>query len=405
MSEENFDVVILGGGLAGLSTAVYLAENTHLSIGLVDMRNPGSNRTIRSVYQDSVQKFGLEDAVIRNYHSFIFHSISGTYLKFDYGNRISCAVDYSKACQILCSRAHSRGVEFRKERAISLLQATPEPREQIGLGLVGNSTIMAQVLVDASGPSQWAARQLGIRKSRYFSCCYGERLKGCPIDDYSAFRFLTPHKVYGNGGGWFYPLEEGVASFGYSIVVPCNQVNRDTFLRYQSAKKEFPPYSTWFAQAQREFVEGGMIPVGRIGQFCNDRLICVGDAAGQANSWSVEGCRPALENGQTAGQVIQLAFEKKRFDRDFLSIFETRWDKKNRERFWRTESVSEITWSRTEKQWEKFLKAYQTFTPEQQYWQLRENRVGWLWQVYALGGYARRQLVKRLRLFMKRKTS
>jgi flavin-dependent dehydrogenase len=405
MSAENFDIVILGGGLAGLSTAVYLAENTHLSIGLVDMRNPGSNHTIRSVYQDSIEKFGLEDAVLRNYQSFIFHSIFGTYLKFDYENRISCAVDYSKACQILCTRARSNGVEFRKERALSLLRASHEPKKRIGLQLSGNSTIMAQVLVDASGPSQWAARQLGIRPSRSFSCCYGERLRGCPIDDYSAFRFLTPHRVYGNGGGWFYPLEEGVASFGYSIVVPHGQMNRGTAFRYQSAKKEFPPYSTWFAQAKREFVEGGMIPIGRIGQFCNDRLICVGDAAGQANSWSVEGCRPALENGLTAGQVIQMAFVKNRFDRETLSIFEEKWNKENRERFWRTESVSEITWNRTEKEWEKFLKAYQTFTPEQQYWQLRENRVSWLWQVYALGGYARRQMVNWLGLFIKGNTS
>lgn len=392
MSLERFDVTILGGGLAGLSTAVALAASTRLSIALVEMRAspPGG---ARAVYNDTIRQFGLQAAVLRAYTGMAYRSASGTTAYFDYGPETSLsALDYRLACRILLRRALDGGLEPRQARAVALDTSGP-PR----LLLAGGSQIETRVLVDASGPAQWTARQMGVRRSQHASLCYGEHLTGCALEEPHVFAFLAPNRRYGNGGGWFYPLEDGAASFGYSLVTPTGQQTRAIAGQYHAAKTEFQPYARQVRAAQVESVEGGAVPLGRVGRFCDDGILRVGDAGGQANAWSVEGCRPALENGLLAAQVIASAFAANRFDRAALSAFERAWLSDNRERFWRTESAADVVWNRPDARWEHFLRRYARYSGAAQYWQLRENRANLFEQIYSYLGFARRQTLRWLR--------
>lgn len=393
MSAERFDVLILGGGLAGLSTALALTCATRLNVALVEMR-VRSSPTIRAVYNDTIEKFGLQAAVRQPYTAMAFHSAGGSSARFDYGETESLsALDYAHACALLRQRAVENGLILRPGRALRLVTNAGAAR----LLLAGGAELESQVLVDASGPAQWSARQLGVRRSCYVSRCYGERLAGCRVAQPQTFAFLVQHPRFGNGGGWFYPLGEDTVSAGYSLVTPIGLAPRDTAWRWAAARAEFPFLTPQLTGARCESIEGGAIPIGRVGHFCDDRILRVGDAAGQANPWSVEGCRPALENGRLAAQTIQHAFSTNRFDRTALQPYEEAWEQDNRERFWRTHSVAEITWGRSEAEWERFLRAYARLSPARQYQHLRENRAGFLGQIYSWLGYARRGSLQWLR--------
>ena len=265
------------------------------------------------------------------------------------------------------------------------------------LRLADGMELQAAILVDASGAAQWTARQMGGRGSTYISRCYGQRLTGCAVEEPQTFAFLAPHQRFGNGGGWLYPLGEGALSAGYSLVTPAQQAPRDTAWRWAAARADFPLLARQMTGAAQVSVEGGAIPVGRVERFCDDRILRVGDAAGQANPWSVEGCRPALENGVLAAQVIAYAFRSNNFERAVLDRFEIAWKKDNRERFWRTASVAELHWGRSDADWEHFLRRYGQIPPARQYIDLRENRTNIFGQVYSWLGFARRRSLKWLR--------
>ncbi len=400
---EKADVVIVGGGMAGLSTAAVLCAESNLKVALLEKNAIGSNQAVRAVFKEAVEEFGLEGSVLQKYTGFIWHSPLGAYAKFDYKSVELLALDYQEACHILCDRACSCGLTTYPVRAVGWSPQYPDPQKPVVVHLGNGASIQTEILVDAAGTSQWAARHLQIKLSPLYSICHGELIKGCHVEDEQYFRFLGPNSVYGNGGGWMYPAGEATMSIGYSVVVSHPHLERTNLVSgYVSAKREFYPYAEWVKGGIRERIEGGIVPVGRIGRFVTNRIMIVGDAAGQAHPWTVEGCRPSLYNGRLAANAILHAFETKHFDHQTLSVYEREWSKVNRERFWRSKSVADITWERSDEGWDQVISATKKLPPEMQLRIMRDNPASPFQKIYAMGGYARRQAVKWFREKYKR---
>lgn len=395
---DRVDIVIVGAGMAGLSAATTLCAESNLKVMLVEEKQIGSNQGIRAVFAGAIGEFGLEESILQEYTSFAFHSPLGALASFEYQKTELVGLDYSDACEILFKRAIGNGLTFLKGKALAWHPEIPDPTRPLIVDLADGHKIETEVIIDASGFSQWGARHLRIRPSPYFSICYGELLSDCVIESPCTFRFLGPNTRYGNGGGWLYPSGESLLSIGYSVVVKEKLADLTSVARgYVAAKEQFQPYADWVRKGVRERVEGGIVPVGRIGEFTSDRIVIVGDAAGQAFPWSVEGCRPCLINGRLSARVVLNAFSKGRFDKTTLSGFEREWSKSNRERFWRTASVADLTWARSEQEWNRLIRFSQRMSPQQQLINLRDNHASLFQQLYAVGGYGRRQFVKRMR--------
>ncbi len=395
---EKADVVIVGGGVAGLAVALTLCSESNLDVVLVEERSVGSNRAVPAVFQEVIGEFGLEDSVLRYYTQFAFCSPLGPVARFDYRWEALAALDYRRACQVLYEQAAVHGLELRRVRAVNWSPATPDPLQPLFVHLDDGSTIQTQVLIDASGQAQWAARQLQIRLSPYHSICHGELLTNCSIEDTFTLWFLAADGQYGNGGGWFYPVGEDSASMGYAIIAREPHQPEASSVGYKAAKQGFRPFADWVREGVTRRMEGGVIPVGRIGRFVDHRVLIVGNAAGQANPWCMMGVNAALENGRLCAQGVLRAFARQRFDRSMLAEYERRWSRSNRERFWRATSVIEpVFLERSADEWARFIAAYREWTPEQQLRQLRDNRASLFQQAYAVGGYVRRQLVKWIR--------
>jgi digeranylgeranylglycerophospholipid reductase len=396
---EKADIVIVGGGIAGLAVAVTLCSGSTLDVVLVEKRGIGANKTTPVVFPETIKEFGLSDSIYQYYSRYVFHSPLGAMARFDYQRNALASLNYRKACIILYEQAASNGLELCQAKAVNWSPAIPEPAHPLLINLDNGDNLQTQVLIDASGQAQWAAKQLRIRLSPCYSVCYGEFLTGCSFEDSSTFRLLAPNRRYGTGGGWFYPIGVDSASVGYAILVrePC-QADKNLAAGYRAAKQEFQPYADWVKEGVRQQVEGGIIPVGRIGRFVDHRILIVGDAAGQANPWLMMGTNPGLNNGRLCAQVVLRAFAKKRFDRSMLSLYERQWAKSNRGPFWRAASTIEpVLMEQTDEGWDQFVAASQSLSPEQQLRQMRDNHASVFQKVYAVVGYARRQFVRWVR--------
>ncbi len=395
---DKIDVLIVGGGITGLSVAVTLCVESKLAIALVEKKSIGANSTTPVVFPELLHNMGLGDCLLQDYNTYVLQSPLGSLARYEYNHRALASLNYQKASLTLFEKASNNGLRFINDKAVDWSPIIPEPEKSIVVNLESGLRIKSQVLIDASGYIQWAARHLNISLSPYYSICYGEFLNGCSFKEKDTFYFFAPNSKYGNGGGWFYPIKENQASIGYAQVSRSpHHPDKHVKEGFLAAKTEFQPFSNWVKGATIKKVESGIIPVGRIGRFCDNRILIVGDAAGQTPPWCMMGVNSGLKNGLLCAKAVLDAFSHDKFNRaTFTALYERIWNKSNRESFWRTLSHFDKTWvQRTDEDWDKLVYAYNKIPAGKQLELWKYNSVPLFQKLYAVSGYLRRQFFKK----------
>jgi digeranylgeranylglycerophospholipid reductase len=373
-SPDSFDIVIIGGGLAGLSAAVAIGADSEARVILID-KDVGHNNLTPLTFSDIVQRFSLEDSVVNRYRGFSLHSSLGSQSLHYYDDFPLVSLDYRWACYILLTRAQqSPGFVWQRGYATGLAK----DREEWIVSLKGSQRIRAPLLIDASGRAHFAACCLHLARPQMYSHCYGQIFSQCQITDGELAEdtclFLGGSERFGNGGGWCYPLGSGRISFGFASVTnspryPLGLLRQ----RYQRALQEFAPYADILARGRPGHVERGSIPLGPMRRFVYDGLMLVGDAAGQATPWACMGFEPALVNGHICGRVAAQAFKQGDFRARVLREYKTLWTQANQRSYRQGTMLAPLQWTQSEEVWDKITASHSRFTPEETLAHLRYN--------------------------------
>ncbi|MFQ6063899.1 MAG: NAD(P)/FAD-dependent oxidoreductase [Candidatus Bathyarchaeia archaeon] len=364
-----YDIGIVGAGMAGLSTALYICSRTDATVLMVDKKKIGDpTKSSPFTFPDIVENYNLQGAVIQGYTKFTFRSPQGVSSSFEFDKPAFVTFDYEKACDILLRRIKKEGnVEIYE--SISVLSfELGKPSNNKGnriLMLEDGTKSSVDVLVDSSGSAFLGAETLGQQLPPLYSHAYGEVLRGCSVEDPSEMHILSGRK-YGNGGGWFYPMDTQTARYGFATVTRSRHYPKKIVkANFGRACKDFSPYSEMVQDAETLRPEFGTIPIGPLKNFVFDRLLIVGDAAGQATPWYCEGIRPALEGGKICGKVIARAYEQRDYSRKVLGEYQREWDALNRYRYSMAMRRSTFQWFRRQEFWDSGVKKTALFEPSE----------------------------------------
>lgn len=369
---NTYDVVIIGGGLAGLAAAATIAVESDAAIAIVEGRGIGSNNPTPMTFVDVVEQFDLGDYVQGRYHRFTFHSPLGNKSSHAYDRHTLVVLDYRGACGELLRRSQAAGDVTVIPRKASQLQRTASDHWQVYTA--DGQTITTPLLIDASGRGLFATRALGLSGPRMFSHCFGQILVGCAVPVPEEVFFLAPSDRFGDGGGWLYPLSDGRVSFGYATLgTTLNYPEKTVRERYYRALRTFVPYADWLADAQLDHTEMGTIPVCPPRRFVYDGLLLVGDAAGQATIWSCMGSEPALVAGRLAGWAAIEAHRSRDYSLATLRSYQRRWDQAYRCIYRQGALLAAVSWRQGEVNWNRQIPLVQQLTPEQMLARLRTN--------------------------------
>ncbi len=394
---EKYDIIIIGGGVAGLSTALSICKKTKVTLLLVEKGTVGDpTKTSPFTFPDVAEHFHLSDVVLQKYTRFTYRSPTGVVASFKYENPAFVTLDYQKACNIILNQIKEKGNVKILEKTKALdLEVTKTDYE---VAFSNSTSVSCSVLVDASGSSLFASRKLGIRLPMLYSHPYGELLEGCAIEDPEEMCIFSGNK-YGNGGGWMYPIDRKTARFGFATVTESNVYPRDVVERnFREAVSNFYPYNEMLAGARRKRSESGTIPIGSLERFIYGHIMVVGDAAGQATSWYNEGIRPALESGETCGDAIAEAYEKGKFREKTLGRYQRLWDVRNRKAYSRGARGAFKTFlGRSQEDWDNSIRYQASLSPSEMIDIIRYNR----WPGSRLGLYSR-YFWGRIRNFIRR---
>ena len=325
-----YDIAVVGGGPAGLSAAYAAAKAGGKVILLEKDESIAHNiRTSGVTWIDEIEKLGIKSEhynPIKNY-SFISSSNEVTIR----GNTPKAGVlNVRSTYQHLAMLAAEAGAEIMVRSRVTNVVTTPEDRRICGLKAKtpkGETVINCKVVIDASGFSSSIGRSLGIVKEwRRYGIgaeyeCYCENL------DHETWVLMVGTKYSDAGYAWIFPVSKNKARIGVGVgrpesySDPLQKLNDiiDKKLRPLDEIRKIQPMELHYGFIPNE---GPRTPI------VYDRLILVGDSAGQSNPLVLEGIRYAIEYGRLAGNIAMKCVSQE-CNKEGLEEYEKIWRDKS----------------------------------------------------------------------------
>jgi digeranylgeranylglycerophospholipid reductase len=326
MAAYEFDVLVVGGGPAGLSAAAAAAKGG-ASVAVVE-RAQSIAETVRTSGVTSLQvirDFGVPSSLYNPIRRWEVIS-PGFELVLDAPEPEAYVLDVRGFYRHLAHKAASLGVEIFLGAGVN--RASYEDGKNAmritATSHHGALSFLGKVVVDASGFSTIVGRSLGLAKGwERFGVgaeyeAYVENL------DIESLTLMVGQKYSPAGYAWIFPTAENRARIGVGIGRP--ESCADPLAQLKSLLIERPgPLMKLGRICPLETHLGAVPSQGPREKTVSDRIILVGDSAGHLNPLLLEGIRFATRFGKMAGEAASKAIERSGTSRAGLGSYETSW--------------------------------------------------------------------------------
>jgi digeranylgeranylglycerophospholipid reductase len=373
---EQFDVVVAGGGPAGLSAAAILAGRGFEVLVLERNHEIGSPiRTSGGSFPDELEALGIP---ARLYHvlsrgRFLSPNNAAT---FDFQGPKLCVIDVRAVFQFLAEHAIAMGAQIR----LSTTASAPIVEAGTVTGVrTSSGEVRCRLLVDATGYRSVLLKQAGLDPGFQRFGAGAEYDLFAPHCNQNEAVLLVGDQIAPAGYAWVFPWGHGRVRAGVGVIHPDSSANPDRYLGRLMA--DAGRYGVDLRGAQPVEHHTGLIPSERFAQrFAGNGILGVGDAAGHASSLLGEGIRWAIYGGRMAAGVAANAIESGDVSRRALEPFEQQW----RDRYGANLRLAHRLNRRIAKwdgvKWDRRLELLKLLTPDQFIEALKTNLTsGWLW--------------------------
>lgn len=361
-----YDIAVVGGGPAGLSAAYAAAKAGGKVILLEKDESIAHNiRTSGVTWIEEIEKLGIKGEHYNPIKNYSFISSSNEVTIRGVKPR-ACVLNVRSTYQHLAMLAAEAGAEIMVRSRVINVVTIPEDRRICGLKAKtpkGETVISCKVVIDASGFSSSIARSLGIVKewNRYGIGaeyeCYCENL------DYETWVLMVGTKYSDAGYAWIFPVSENKARIGVGVGRP--ESNSDPLQKLNNIiDKKLRPLDE-LRKIQPIELHYGFIPnEGPRAPMVFDKLILVGDSAGQSNPLVLEGIRFAIEYGRLAGNIAMKCMSQN-CNREGLKEYEKIWRDKSQTRIKSALRVQKRWISLSDEEWNREIDILREMSVEQ----------------------------------------
>lgn len=297
------DIAVVGGGPAGLSSAYAAAsEGSKVILFEKDDAIAHNIRTSGVSWIKEMQELKIPREMYNPIKNFTFISPSNEVtIK---GNEFSsCVLDVRRVYQHLAMLAAEAGAKIMVRSRVYNLFSGPQDKIMLRVNTpLGNLEIKPELIIDASGFSSVVGSKLGLVKPWRRYGIGAEYECYCDNVDLETW-YLMVGKCYSDAGyAWVFPLSKSRIRIGVGVGRP--ESNFDPVKKLnEMLEKKLKPLDRLKNIQPLEFHFGFIPNEGSRETTIADRLIIVGDSAGQSNPLVLEGIRYAVEFGRLAGRV------------------------------------------------------------------------------------------------------
>ncbi len=312
------DVIVIGGGPSGLRVAAGLAARG-LDVRVLE-RKPriGQNVVCTGIIGlDAFDEFSLDrGAVIREVQSVRLVSPFETTVSYEHARPFAAIVDRGTFDNSLAEAARSEGAKIELGTRVEDIHV-----ERNGVVLTTSesgraaSRFSAKMAVIATGVDYALQRKCGLGAPKDF-------LKGAQSEVASPEGDVTTifvgKSVAPGAFAWMVPASPGKARVGLLTGTDARACLKN-FIR------KYPDYLQ--AEPETTAIQTKVIAQGLVSRTTGDRILSVGEAAGQIKTTTGGGISYGLLCAELASKVVAECFERRSFGAGALASYEILWRK------------------------------------------------------------------------------
>ena len=302
---KEFDIIIIGGGLSGSSTALHLSKKGY-SVLIIEKEELGNIKPCAGGMASSMKKFlplDIDEAIESKIKNVEFRwKASDNVIADISGESPFWIIRREKLDKLLLDEALKYGSKILKPAKAENIKQ----QNKTWIIKCSNKDIYkSKFLVIADGSqSQWTEYlNLGPRRLK-FANTIAVRLKGLGNIPKDAVRFEFGFVKY--GFAWAFPLKNSV-NIGLGTFIN-NKLLEDETLNNKIIKSFGFENLSFKVKHKKLRIWNG------ISKLHGDRVIAVGDAASLCDPFLAEGIRPALISSRYAAESIDQCLSRNNYD-------------------------------------------------------------------------------------------
>jgi len=318
LSSQFYDVIIVGAGPAGSHIAYELASTGHAVAVFEEKSAPGLNACCTGIIStDCLQSLVIgTDGILTKINSAKFFSPSGRCLRFQTERIQAYVVNRLSLDKALASKAQSRGAQyFFSSQVVDIIPK--KDNIQVETSCLGaRQMFSARAVVLANGFRPKLPQKLGLGKIKSFLVGAQAEIESKNVDELEVY---FGQEIAPGAFAWLVPTSTNKAYVG--------------LLATSRAKLHLQKLlNNLFGQGRvtsREVkIEQKAIPVGTLARSYGDRILVIGDAAGQVKPTTGGGIYFGHLGGRIAAEVLNEAFSNDNLTADQLSRYRKQWKAK-----------------------------------------------------------------------------
>ena len=352
MQENNFDVLIVGAGPAGSSTAMELGK-AGLSVAVLDKAVFPRDKTCGDALSvDVINQLGiLSPALASEFDAFSNKQSSYGVKIFAPDFRhidIPFVYQEKETCGYICPRIDFDNLlvqQLKQFRNIKLYEGCSVQKVETSKDYVQAFTseglFKGKMIIGADGAQSVVLKQLGTFKTdkNHYSAGLRVYYEGVSSFHHNHYIELYFFKEILPGYLWIFPLPDNKANVGIGMLsseVSKKKINLKEAL--QTLLTTHPELKARFQHAKAlETVKGFGLPLGsKKRKISGERFLLTGDAASLIDPFTGEGIGNAIRSGRVAAQHTLKCFEKN----DFSGSFNAAYDHEIYRRMWKELRIS-----------------------------------------------------------------
>jgi len=364
-SSVDFDVIIVGGGPAGLAAAERIAQENGKVIVLE--KNPQIGYPIRTTggsWIRDMRALGIPETLYHPVTKCRFVSPNNEVV-ISYPPQEACVLNVRGTYEFLAERATMAGA--RIELGTVALDPIIEDNYVRGIEARVDGTklkLYSRIVIDASGAAAVIAQQRGLRGKLTRFGLGAEYELHAPNCNPEEVVIILDDQMAPCGYGWIVPCGNSRIRVGVAIIHPDDTNNPRSYL--DRLVQDHHKFKTLFENAELKECHFGVIPSAGVNKrFVGNGLVVVGDAAGQLSPLIGEGIRYVIYAGHLAGDTVVEAIKKLDYSEHFLSKYEMLWRRQYERNHRIAYTINRKITTFSGEKWDRYLNYMKNMTPDQ----------------------------------------